>query len=98
MNRLYKKDVQEVVDDLNRKYKFNDSTYCKFNLRTGYGGYRIVLSLNMSYGSAETCITTNFLSARECLNSLYEKAFYNEIEKEIEYMIYLAKLYSRKQR
>lgn len=93
MNRMGAKDIQIVVDDLNERYKLNDFSPCKFYVRTGYGGYRIVLRMNEPYGSAESCVTTNFLPARDCLYRLYEKAFYNEIDSEVEHMIYLAKLY-----
>lgn len=70
MVSVTRKDVCVLIDNLNERYHFDDTTKLKFDLICAYGGCQIVLRIK-NRGAKD--ITTGFLSSRECINNFYDK-------------------------
>ena len=67
--RITRKDVYGIIDNLNERYYFDDTTEFKFDLLCAYGGCQIVLRNNKNHSCCD--ITTGFLSSRECIDNFY---------------------------
>ena len=96
MYKITKTSLYEEIDELNRRYNLNDKTCFQFRLRTGYRGYKIILKMNMPYGTLETSITDGYLSPKECLNNLYQKFYDHQLDCEIAYFSKWAERFCRR--
>lgn len=77
MSKVTKKDLQNEVKDLNKRFKKSKNSAVMFDIHSAYGGNQIVLKDNKT--GAHNSITYGYGNPREVINQLNDSRTQNSL-------------------
>lgn len=83
MERITISNLRRAVEELNERFELNEETPCMIKIHCVYGGYQVIVQQNRPYGSGARDLTIGHVSARECLQQLFERDFNGRVSEDV---------------
>ena len=99
MRKFTLDNLKRVIQEINIRYEFDDTSPCKLRLAIAYGCYQVVIQQNKPYGFSAMGLTSGHSSLEGCLDELITKNFDRRLNADIyEFLIKTLSIYHHRRR